>query len=184
MAMSARQMADVLLASLIVALREKGGEEVCSTAVYHGDSVTLDYADCGGMAWVRLVSTGPSRSFPTVVSDLNSCGFALAHTFELGVMRAATLATALLAGSGIDLPDDDENTAAAGLALDDAEALWNAIQTSCARDDFRPRPGPLCEWCSYQAYCPAFGGDPEMAPELRGPGTMISPTLPLATAPA
>jgi putative RecB family exonuclease len=64
------------------------------------------------------------------------------------------------------------------------QALWNAIQSSCARDDFRPRPGPLCEWCTYQAYCPAFGGDPEMAPELRGPGTMISPTLPLATSSA
>jgi hypothetical protein len=26
------------------------------------------------------------------------------------------------------------------------------------RDDFRPHPGPLCDYCSYQAYCPAFGG--------------------------
>ena len=40
------------------------------------------------------------------------------------------------------------------------QALWTAIQSSCARDDFRPAPGPLCEYCSYQAYCPAFGGDP------------------------
>lgn len=62
------------------------------------------------------------------------------------------------------------------------QALWNAIQASCARDDFRPRPGPLCEWCSYQAYCPAFGGDPQQAEELRGPGTVIAPALPLAPA--
>jgi hypothetical protein len=121
-------MADILLATLVVALRDKGGEEVCSTAIYHGDSVTLDYADCGGMAWVRLVSTGPSRNFPSVISDLNACGASLAHTFELGVMRAAPLATALLAGSGVDLPDDAENTEAAALALDDMEALWAAIQ--------------------------------------------------------
>ena len=32
-------------------------------------------------------------------------------------------------------------------------ALWSAIAT------FRPRPGPLCNWCSFQAYCPAKGGD-------------------------
>lgn len=130
MALTARQMADILLANLVVALRDKGGEEVCSTAVYHGDSITLDYADCGGMAWVRLVSTGPSRSFPAIVSDLNACGASLAHTFELGVMRSAPLAQALLAGSGIDLPDDEENSAAASLALDDMEALWAAIQAA------------------------------------------------------
>lgn len=64
------------------------------------------------------------------------------------------------------------------------QALWNAIQSSCARDDFRPRPGPLCEWCTYQAYCPAFGGNPENAPELHGPGTVIAPSLPLSAATA
>jgi hypothetical protein len=133
MAQSARQMADILLACLVVALRDKGGEEVCSTAVYHGDSVTLDYADCGGMAWVRLVGTGPSQSFPAITSDLNSCGASLAHTFELGVMRAAPLAQALLAGAGVDLPDDAENSAAASLALDDMEAMWDAIRA--ARQD-------------------------------------------------
>ena len=64
------------------------------------------------------------------------------------------------------------------------QALWTAIQSSCARDDFRPRTGPLCNYCSYQAYCPAFGGDPELAAELMGPGTVIAPSLPLATTPA
>ncbi|MCU1371091.1 MAG: RecB family exonuclease [Ilumatobacteraceae bacterium] len=38
-------------------------------------------------------------------------------------------------------------------------ALWSAIATACEREDFRPRPGPLCAWCSFQAYCPAQGGD-------------------------
>jgi putative RecB family exonuclease len=64
------------------------------------------------------------------------------------------------------------------------QALWTAIQSSCARDDFRPRTGPLCDYCTYQAYCPAFGGDPALADELRGPGTVIAPPLPLASSPA
>ncbi len=64
------------------------------------------------------------------------------------------------------------------------QALWSAIRSSCARDDFRPHPGPLCSYCSYQAYCPAFGGDPAMAAELLGPGTVIAPPLPLASTPA
>lgn len=38
-------------------------------------------------------------------------------------------------------------------------ALWSAIATACEREDFRPRPGPLCNWCSFHAYCPAQGGD-------------------------
>jgi putative RecB family exonuclease len=64
------------------------------------------------------------------------------------------------------------------------QALWTAIQSSCARDDFRPHTGPLCQYCTYQAYCPAFGGDPALADELRGPGTVIAPPLPLASTPA
>jgi putative RecB family exonuclease len=47
-------------------------------------------------------------------------------------------------------------------------ALWQAVERACEREDFRPRPGPLCAWCSFQAYCPAQGGDPEAIPvELR-----------------
>jgi putative RecB family exonuclease len=42
-------------------------------------------------------------------------------------------------------------------------AIWAAVQRACARDDFRPRPGPLCSWCNFQAFCPAFGGDPAAA---------------------
>ncbi|MDP9453270.1 MAG: PD-(D/E)XK nuclease family protein [Actinomycetota bacterium] len=42
-------------------------------------------------------------------------------------------------------------------------ALWHAVVRACATDDFRPHPGPLCEWCSFQSYCPSFGGDPARA---------------------
>lgn len=42
-------------------------------------------------------------------------------------------------------------------------AIWDAVLRACERDDFRPRPGPLCAWCSFQACCPAFGGDPAAA---------------------
>ena len=42
-------------------------------------------------------------------------------------------------------------------------AIWNAIERACERDDFRPKQSRLCDWCAYQVYCPAFGGDPEEA---------------------
>ncbi|MGH9265497.1 MAG: RecB family exonuclease [Acidimicrobiales bacterium] len=47
-------------------------------------------------------------------------------------------------------------------------AIWKAVERACATDDFRPRPSPLCNWCSFQDYCPAFGGDPTRARELVG----------------
>lgn len=44
-------------------------------------------------------------------------------------------------------------------------AIWRAIEQACERDDFRPKPGKLCSWCSFQALCPAqqaidAGADP------------------------
>lgn len=61
-------------------------------------------------------------------------------------------------------------------------AIWSAIERACATEDFRPSTGPLCNYCAFQAYCPAYGGDPLLARELLGPGTVIEPTLPLANA--
>ena len=52
-------------------------------------------------------------------------------------------------------------------------ALYQAISQACERDDFRPRPGRLCDFCTFKPYCPAHGGDPVDAAELRGPGTAI-----------
>lgn len=43
------------------------------------------------------------------------------------------------------------------------EAVWHAVETACEREDFRPRPSRRCDWCTFQTWCPAFGGDPEQA---------------------
>jgi putative RecB family exonuclease len=61
-------------------------------------------------------------------------------------------------------------------------AMWSAITSACERDDFRPHPGRLCDFCTFRPYCPAHGGDPLQAAELRGPGTAIAPPLPLVNA--
>ena len=61
-------------------------------------------------------------------------------------------------------------------------AVWSAVERACERDDFRPKVSRLCDYCSFKAYCPAFGGDPERAkPELLGEP---SPPLPLEAVPA
>jgi putative RecB family exonuclease len=43
-------------------------------------------------------------------------------------------------------------------------ALWEAINRARADQDFRPTPGRLCAWCSYQSLCPSFGGTPPPYP--------------------
>jgi len=48
-------------------------------------------------------------------------------------------------------------------------AIWSAIERACEREDFRPKTGKLCDYCAFQAWCPAFGGDPALAPVSRAP---------------
>ncbi len=43
-------------------------------------------------------------------------------------------------------------------------AIWAAVERACQREDFRPKPGRTCDWCRFQAYCPATGGDLALLP--------------------
>jgi putative RecB family exonuclease len=57
-------------------------------------------------------------------------------------------------------------------------ALWHAVELACEREDFRPKPGPLCSWCSFQAHCPAFGGDPSAVSAVSlpaSPAELVAP---------
>jgi putative RecB family exonuclease len=36
-------------------------------------------------------------------------------------------------------------------------AVWGAIERACAAEDFRPKTGPLCNYCHFKSSCPAFG---------------------------
>ena len=51
------------------------------------------------------------------------------------------------------------------LAIDDRQldamdsqlrALWSAIERAMKTENYPPRPGRLCDWCSFQDICPAF----------------------------
>lgn len=42
-------------------------------------------------------------------------------------------------------------------------AVWKAVERACTTDDFRPRQSPLCNSCTFQTWCPAFGGNPALA---------------------
>ncbi len=43
-------------------------------------------------------------------------------------------------------------------------ALGRAIARATETGDWRPRPSKLCDWCDFQALCPAYGGTPPPLP--------------------
>ena len=56
-------------------------------------------------------------------------------------------------------------------------ALWDAIQRAEERQAYPPRQSRLCDWCSFQEICPAFGGTGEPTPDMkRRPEQVPEPT--------
>jgi len=47
-------------------------------------------------------------------------------------------------------------------------AVWTAIERACRDEDFRPKTGPLCRFCRFRDFCPAYGGDPALAAVVLG----------------
>ena len=43
------------------------------------------------------------------------------------------------------------------------KAVWSAVERACTTGDFRPNQSKLCDWCSFQKWCPAFNGNPDLA---------------------
>jgi putative RecB family exonuclease len=63
-------------------------------------------------------------------------------------------------------------------------ALSQAIERAKHDRDFRPKPSRLCGWCSYQAFCPEFGGTPPPYPESPASADAAAPAAAPAPAPA
>lgn len=49
-------------------------------------------------------------------------------------------------------------------------AVWSAIERACRDEDFRPRTSPLCSFCRFRPFCPAYGGEPSRAAAALGAG--------------
>lgn len=126
MELSAKQMMDIVLAAAIVELRADGTDgNLCATAKYPGEAAPLDYAECGGMLWVRLVSSAPSTQFPSSDSTPNVCFAKLAHQLEVGLMRPSPIPED--AFGDFELPSDEDHSASTDRQMDDMEAIYRAL---------------------------------------------------------
>lgn len=81
----------------------------------------------------------------------------------LGVRPAAVRLLYLGDGIAITCTPSEQNTRFIEAKVG---AIWQTIQRANANDSFKPKPGRLCNWCGFQAWCPAFGGDPDEARRL------------------
>lgn len=69
-----------------------------------------------------------------------------------------------------------------GLQLQ-TSAIWTAVEHACEREDFRPKPGRMCDYCAYHQLCPAVGGDlARLADVLAGPSEVTAPPVAAAVA--
>jgi len=87
--------------------------------------------------------------------------YAVALLRSRGVMPARLRLIYLADGALLDYsPELDELTRFERIL----QAIWQAIQKAGATGDFRATPSRMCNWCSHQALCPAFGGTPPVYP--------------------
>ena len=54
------------------------------------------------------------------------------------------------------------------------DALGRAIIKARESGDWRHKQSKLCDWCSFQSLCPAYGGTPPALPEQTTPGLSIN----------
>jgi putative RecB family exonuclease len=129
----------------------------------------------------RLVVTdyktgrAPSQNFEKKsLSGVQFYAFMCESVF--GVIPAAVRLMYLRSGEVITATPSAQSTK---FMVTRTSAVWKAVATACERDDFRPRPSTLCNYCAYQRWCPEFGGDPAKAaveaPVMLAP--MVGPEL-------
>lgn len=130
--LTANQLLAELLESLTRKIKAAGKEDdYCSITVQPGSMAVYDFgpeSDCGGTAWVRLVTANPTASFPTASADVNNCVNYLAYVMEMGCIFPAPSMTDTL-GSFI-LPTDEELFDASMRQMDEMQMMYDAMRSA------------------------------------------------------
>ena len=131
------QMAEIILAEVVAELERRGKPQLCSASVLPGNGAPLDLAggfegDCGGMAYVQVISATPSTAFPTPDSTLQNCAYSLAYNMTVGLFRPIPTVREVGAGSRtrVEIPKDEESNAATAELLEDMDIMHTAIRNA------------------------------------------------------
>lgn len=96
--------------------------ELCFCGILPGETPIADYAGSGTMAWVRLVSSYPTTTFPEPDAEAR-CSTYWAHDIEVGVLECIP---AFLDSRGA-LPTDVDQFEYAGRQMAYAAAMRRAV---------------------------------------------------------
>jgi putative RecB family exonuclease len=79
--------------------------------------------------------------------------------------------------------DIEVTDAALDPVVDSLHGTWQAVQADCDREDFAPKPGPLCGWCPFVDRCAEGAAEVQRRYEL-GVLADSAPAVPLVLAKA
>ena len=129
--------------------------------------VVVDAPDSLYLAGPQMVPTHNSGKVPGVMHEQSRLGGVHFYAFlcERMLGRRPSRIQLLYLAEPVAIVSEPSDQSIRGLEQR-TSAIWKAVERACATDDFRPRPSRLCDWCSFQEYCPAFGGDPARASRL------------------
>ena len=124
----------------------------------------VDRVDVAPNGWVRVVDYKTGRS--------PRAGFESSALFQMrfyayviwrtrGVLPKRLQLEYL--GDGVILQHEPTESEMATIEAR-VRSIWGGIEDAARSGDWRPRPSKLCDWCSFKALCPAFGGTPPEVP--------------------
>ncbi|MDM7831017.1 PD-(D/E)XK nuclease family protein [Cellulomonas sp. MW9] len=125
----------------------------------------VDRVDVAPNGWVRVVDYKTGRS-PRAGFESSALFQMRFYAFVIWKTRGVLPRRLQLEylGDGVVLQHDPTE---AEMATFEARirSIWGGIQDTARSGEWRPRPSKLCDWCSFKALCPAFGGTPPAIPE-------------------
>ena len=124
----------------------------------------LELDDDGGL----IVTDYKTGKVPNVNHEQGRLGGVQFYAFlcEQMLGRRPTRVQLLYLSEPVAIVSEPTEQSLRGLRMR-ASAIWSAVERACDREDFRPKPSGLCNWCSFKQWCPAWGGDPSTAPSRR-----------------
>jgi putative RecB family exonuclease len=139
--------------------------ELASGLLLRGYIDRLDIAPTGEIRVVDYKTGAAPRPVAEVRAMFQMKFYALALLQQRGVVPAQLRLLYLADGESLTYEPEEAELRRFERTL---EAIWLAIRTAGETGDFRPNRTRMCEWCSYQALCPAWDGTPPEYPGWPG----------------
>jgi putative RecB family exonuclease len=131
----------------------------------------LDVAPTGQIRVIDYKTGAAPRQVAEARALFQMKFYALVLLMTRGVVPAQLRLMYLADGEALTYRPDEPELRRFARTLD---AIWAAIVRAGKTGDFRPNPSRLCDWCSHQALCPAFGGTPPEYPGWPEPDPSVT----------